>query len=243
VSQLSERLERVTGRIAAACARAGRDPGGVQLVAVTKTWGPDEVREAYDAGLRVMGESRMQEARQKVALCPSDVEWHMVGHLQSNKCRDAVQCFKRIHSVDSLNLLEKLDDACERTGVEIPVCLEVNVSGERSKFGLAPEAVPAVLEKSRSLMRVSVTGLMTVPPFFEEAEQVRPFFRSLRVLRDRWAEETGIMLADLSMGMSHDFEVAIEEGATLIRLGTVLFGGRAARKQRMAAGGTHEEGE
>jgi PLP dependent protein len=221
-----ERLDAVNGRIGAACARAGRDPSGVKLIAVSKTHGPDSVREAVDCGLRVFGENKVQEAKAKIPLCAGNLSWHMVGHLQRNKAYDAVQMFEMIHSIDSLKLLETIDAACDEAGRNMPVLIEVNVSGESSKFGMPPEAVPEILESANRLMHVSIVGLMTMPPFTEEVEKARPHFRRLRELRDQWRAATGIALDELSMGMTHDFEVAIEEGATWIRVGTALFGER-----------------
>jgi pyridoxal phosphate enzyme (YggS family) len=193
---------------------------------VAKTFGPDEVREAAECGLTVLGESRVQEAKQKIPLCPGHLEWHMVGHVQRNKVRDVVQLFGMIHSVDSLKLLETINGACQTAGRVMPVCLEVNVSGERSKFGLPPDEAPAILQQCGSLVNVEIVGLMTIPPFTEEPEGARPFLRRLRELRDEWATSGGFPLRELSMGMSHDFEIAVEEGATWIRVGTLLFGDR-----------------
>lgn len=223
---MQERVDAVLAGMAAACARAGRSVDTVGLVAVSKTRTPDEVMGAVTAGLRVFGESKVQEAAQKIPLCPGNLEWHLVGHLQSNKIRPAVALFRMIHSVDSWKLLAGLERACEDEGARLKVCLEVNVSGERSKFGLAPEAVPGVLAQSAALTRVSVVGLMTVPPFDPEPEKARPFFARLRELRDRWRAESGFALDQLSMGMSLDYGVAIEEGATWVRVGTDLFGER-----------------
>lgn len=224
------RLEQVTQKIGDACRRAGRDPAGVRLVAVAKTFGPDAVAEAAAAGVAIVGESKVQEARQKIPLCPSGIEWHMVGHLQTNKVKEAVRLFRMIHSVDSLRLLEAIDAACADAGVEMPVCLEVNVSGERSKFGMPPEQVYELIGQAGRLMRVSVVGLMTVPPFSPSQEDARPFFRKLRELRDELKKKTGFALDELSMGMSNDFEVAVEEGATLVRIGSLLFGERPKRQ-------------
>jgi PLP dependent protein len=221
-----ERLDTVNGRIEAACARAGRDPAGVKLIAVSKTHGPDSIREAAECGLRVFGENKVQEAKSKIPLCAGNLSWHMVGHLQRNKVPDAVQLFEMIHSIDSPKLLETIDSACDDAGRNMPVLIEVNVSGESSKFGMAPEAVPEILESANRLMHVNIVGLMTMPPFAEEAEKARPHFRRLRELRDGWRAATGVALEELSMGMTHDFEVAIEEGATWIRIGTALFGER-----------------
>ena len=221
-----DRLDAVNRRIEAACGRAGRDPAGVKLIAVSKTHGPDSIREAADCGLRVFGENKVQEAKVKIPLCAGNLSWHMVGHLQRNKAYDAVQLFEMIHSIDSLKLLETIDAACDEAGRSMPVLIEVNVSGESSKFGMAPEAVPGILESANRLMHVNILGLMTMPPFAEQPERARPHFRRLRELRDGWRAATGMALEELSMGMTHDFEVAIEEGATWIRVGTALFGER-----------------
>ncbi len=225
-----DRLAVVQERVEEACARCGRSADEVGIVAVTKTFGPDVVCEAADAGLRILGENRVQEARQKIALCPGHLEWHMVGHLQSNKVAAAAQFFSMIHSVDSLKILELLEVACRKVGVRMPVCLQVNVSGEASKSGMDPEAGPLLLERSCELTAVSVVGLMTIPPFTPEAEGARPHFARLRDLRDTWSESTGVPLEELSMGMSHDYSIAIEEGATLVRLGTALFGTRSGSR-------------
>ncbi len=228
--EIAERLKDVRKRVAAACVRSGRDPSDVTIVAVAKTHGPDAVREVSEAGIGIIGENRVQEAQQKMSLCPSSLRWHMVGHLQSNKSRAAVALFDMIHAVDSRNLIERLDHDAEEAGKRIPVCIEVNVSGESSKFGLAPDAVPAVLEFASGLRCVDVVGLMTIPPFTPDPEGARPYFRRLREHRDRWRESSGLRLDALSMGMSNDFDVAIEEGATMVRLGTILFGERARRE-------------
>jgi pyridoxal phosphate enzyme (YggS family) len=223
---LAETLGEIRGRMDAACRRAGRDPAEVRLLPVTKTLGPDIIGEAAAAGLSVFGENRVQEARQKIPLCASGLKWHLVGHLQTNKAREAVRLFEMIHSVDSVKLLEFLDRVCQEEGRSMPVCIEVNVSGERSKFGMAPAEVPALLARASSLFRVRIEGLMTIPPVAEDAEESRVFFRRLRELRDGWRRESGLDLPELSMGMSHDFEIAVEEGATWVRIGTLLFGGR-----------------
>jgi uncharacterized pyridoxal phosphate-containing UPF0001 family protein len=204
-----DRLARVQERMAAACARAGRRADEVQLVAVSKTYGPEYVREAADCGLRIFGENKVQEAEAKIPACPGTVSWHLIGHLQSNKAARAVALFDQIHSVDSLKLMQRLEAA-----------------GESSKLGLRPEGVPEVLAHAGELEYMQVVGVMTMPPLTPDAERARQFFRRLRELRDGWSTQCGLPLAELSMGMSHDFEVAIEEGATWIRVGTALFGGR-----------------
>lgn len=223
---MAERWERIQARMAQACARAGRDPAEVRLVAVSKTHPPEAVAEAARAGQRVFGENRVQEAAAKIPQCPGHLEWHLVGHLQANKVRPAVQLFRVIHSIDSEELLRRVDRISDEAGVRPEVYLEVNVAGEASKNGLAPEAVAPVLEAARGLARVEVRGLMTIPPVCEDPERARRYFRDLRVLRDRLASATGFALPELSMGMSHDFEIAIEEGATWVRVGTDLFGAR-----------------
>jgi pyridoxal phosphate enzyme (YggS family) len=235
-TDFQERLADIRQRIEAACRRAGRDAAGVNLLAVTKTLGPEAVAEATGAGLACFGESRVQEARQKIPQCPSNLHWHFIGHLQTNKVREALRWFEVIHAVDSVRLLEAIDRGAQEEGRTVPVCLEVNVSGERSKFGLNPDDVPAVLARASSLFRVRIMGLMTIPPIAADPAEARPFFQRLRTLRDRWQAETGVPLPELSMGMSHDFEVAVEEGATWIRLGTLLFGPRKKREIRELEG-------
>ena len=223
---MEEKLEDIRSRIGRACARAGRAPESVRLLAVSKGVSPERIAEAAAAGVAVLGENRVQEARQKIPRCPGHLEWHFIGHLQSNKVRECVCLFHMIHAVDSLRLLELIHEAADAEGRSVSVCLEVNVAGEATKHGLAPEAVPQVLEASARYHRVDVLGLMAIPPFCEEPEDVRPFFRRLREWRDQWQADFGVPLGELSMGMSHDFEVAIEEGATWIRLGAALFGPR-----------------
>ena len=227
-STFQERLDAIQRRIASACAKAGRAADEVRLVAVSKTHGPDRVREAAECGVTVFGENRVQEAGVKIPMCPGRLTWHLVGHLQSNKARPAARLFDMIHSIDSLKLLEAVERACHDEGKRMPVCIEVNVSGESSKFGLPPEKVPELLSAADRLQNVQIAGLMTMPPLTEDIEKARPHFRRLRELRDAWRAETGLPLDELSMGMSHDFEIAIEEGATLIRVGTALFGERGA---------------
>lgn len=225
---LADRLAHVEKRIAAACARAGRPRDAVLLVAVSKTQPPEIVTEAAALGLRVFGENKVQEARAKIPACPSHLSWHLIGHLQSNKAGWAAELFDVVHSVDSMKLVRALDKATEAAGRTLRILLEVNVSGEASKFGLKPEEVAAVLELANACPRLLVEGLMTMAPFAPDPEKARPHFRALRELRDRLARETGTPLDALSMGMSGDFEVAIEEGATMVRIGTLLFGERKA---------------
>ena len=218
-----QRLEKVELRIAAACERAGRPRDSVRLLAVSKTKSPEAVREAADCGLRRFGENKVQEAQSKISMCPSGLEWHLIGHLQSNKAKVAASLFQMIHSVDSLKLLQALD---AHAGTSLPVLLQVNVSGEASKSGMAPGEVAEVIEAANQMQKVEVHGLMTIPPFTTDPERARGHFSTLRELRDRLQQETGTPLPELSMGMSHDLEIAIEEGSTWVRIGTDLFGSR-----------------
>lgn len=223
---ISERIAEIRERMAAACKRSGREPDGVRLIGVSKKVSPELVSEGFECGLGIMGESRIQEAKQKMALCPGGIEWHLIGHLQTNKVKEAVRLFAMIHSVDSLRLLELIDHEAGVSGVSLPICLEVNVSGERSKFGLQPDILPDVLKAGTKLMNVDIVGLMTMPPFTEDPEGARPFLRKLKELRDQLRASQGFDLPELSMGMSNDFEVAIEEGATMVRIGTGIFSAR-----------------
>ena len=228
---LGEILAEVRARIDAACARAGRDPAGVEIVAVTKTHGAEVVKEAWDAGLRIVGENKVQEAAWKRPASVSGPMWHLIGHLQSNKVRHALELFDFIHSVDSVKLADRINMIADETGAAPHVLLEVNVSGEKSKSGMRPEEVgPTVRHICEACPRVTVEGLMTMAPFSEDPEDSRPCFRRLRELRDAVEQEQGVGLPRLSMGMSGDYEVAVEEGATWVRLGTVLFGERPKAK-------------
>ncbi len=229
---IQERLASVRERMAAACDRAGRHPDEVRLVAVSKTYPPDMVEAAVRGGCDCFGESRVYEALPKIEVCPGHLEWHFVGHLQRNKVQQVVPAFALIHAVDSLRLLERVETVADAVGKRAAICLEVNVSGESSKFGLAPADVPTVLEAANAMPHVDVQGLMTMAPFSPEAESARPVFRRLRECRDRWAAQSGFALETLSMGMTNDFEVAIEEGATLVRVGTGIFGRRPAADGR-----------
>ena len=218
-----QRLEKVERRIAAACEKTGRPRESVRLLAVSKTRPPEAVREAASCGLRLFGENRVQEAQSKIPMCPAGLEWHLIGHLQSNKAKVAARYFQMVHSVDSLKLLQALET---HAGTTLPVLLQVNVSGEAAKFGMKPDEVADVIEAANQMQKCEVHGLMTIPPFSPDPEKTRVHFSSLRNLRDRLQEETGTPLPELSMGMSHDLEVAIEEGSTWVRIGTDLFGSR-----------------
>ncbi len=227
MESIADNLEAVRGRIAEACRRAGRAPESVRLLAVSKTYGPDAVREAAAAGQRLFGENRVQEAAAKIPECPGNLEWHLIGHLQGNKAALAARLFDWVHSVDSVKLMEALDRQAGEAGRTLKVLVQVNVSGERSKSGLAPEAAPEVLALGNRLRHVQIRGLMTIPPLAEDPEKARPYFRKLRELRDQWASAAGMELPELSMGMTHDLETAIGEGATFVRVGTGIFGARA----------------
>ena len=228
---LSANFESIHQRIHAACARVGRDPGSVTVVAVSKGHPPEAVRAAADAGQMLFGENKVQEAKAKIPLCPGRLRWHMIGHLQSNKCRDAVHFFQMIESVDSLALAEEIAKVADKQATTVPVLLEVNVAGEASKFGYPPARLLEELARVNALRRIEIHGLMTVAPWSPDPEKVRPIFRQLRELKQRCEELLGAPLAHLSMGMSGDFEVAIEEGATIVRIGTALFGSRANAKR------------
>lgn len=227
-----QRLASMTARIDGAAARAGRDPSSIRLLGVTKTRLPEEIAEARGLGLNLFGENKIQEARAKIPLCPSDAEWHFIGHLQSNKARHAVALFHCIQTVDSVGIGEILDREAERCGRSLDVMIEVNVSGERSKFGVPPEGLTALAEAVNGSGQLRLTGLMTMAPFSTDPETARPYFARLRELRDDLSSRTGLLLPELSMGMSDDFEIAIEEGATIIRVGTALFGPRRSLAAR-----------
>jgi pyridoxal phosphate enzyme (YggS family) len=223
---LADNLAAIQQRIAAACARAERDPGSVTLLAVTKNRPPEVVSAAADCGQILFGENRIQEAKAKIPLCPGRLRWHFIGHLQSNKCRDAVAWFEMIQSVDSLSLAQEISKRSEQAAKTMPVLLEVNVAGEASKFGYPPERLLTELKQINALPRIDIQGVMAVPPWSASPENSRPHFRRLRELKQECEQILGVPLPHLSMGMTGDFEVAIEERATLVRLGTALFGPR-----------------
>jgi len=223
---LEANLKAVRQRIEAACARAGREPGSVTLIAVTKTQPPEVVCAAAALGLNLFGENKVQEAKAKISACPGRLRWHLLGHLQTNKCRDAVSLFEMVQSVDSLHLAEELNKRADQAAKTLPVLLEVNAVGEASKFGCRPDQLLTDLMRINALPRLEIYGLMTVPPWTLDPEKVRPVFRQMRELKERCEQILGAPLPHLSMGMTGDFEVAIEEGATIIRIGTALFGAR-----------------
>jgi PLP dependent protein len=223
---LAANLEAIRKRIEGACAKANRVPDSVALLAVSKGQPPEAVSEAAKLGLSLFGENKVQEAKAKIPLCPGHLRWQMIGHLQSNKCRDAVELFEMIQSVDSLHLAEEINRRAEQAAKRIPILLEVNAAGEASKFGYKPEQLLAEITRLNALPRLEIHGLMTVPPWSDDLEKVRPIFRQIRQLKEQCEQLLGALLPQLSMGMSGDFEVAIEEGATIVRIGTALFGAR-----------------
>jgi PLP dependent protein len=230
MNSIAENLERVREQIAQAAAKVGRSADDVELVAITKTHPSEKVREAVEAGQTLFGESRVQEARLKIPELLSNLRWHFVGHLQKNKIRHALPLFEMIHSIDSLALAKDMNRIAEEDGLHPRVLLEVNVAGEGSKFGFTPEKLREEMESLLALPRLSILGLMTIPPLAEEAEASRKFFVQLRELRDRVQTEFHVDLAQLSMGMTQDFPIAVEEGATLVRVGTAIFGERKRHK-------------
>jgi hypothetical protein len=230
MSLIAENLERVREQIASAAASSGRSADDVELVAITKTHPAEKVREAIEAGQTLFGESRVQEARAKIPELSSNVRWHFVGHLQKNKVRQALPLFEMIHSVDSLALAQDVNRIAEEEGLYPRVLLEVNVAGEGSKFGFAPDDLRKQIETLLGLPRLSIEGLMCIPPLTAESEGSRRFFVQVRELRDSLEKEFNMKLPHLSMGMTQDFAIGIDEGATLVRVGTAIFGERRARK-------------
>ena len=229
---IAQNFESIRRRIAEACARAKRNPADVTLLAVTKGQSPQAIEAVLDCGQLLFGENKVQEAKAKIPLCPGRARWHMIGHLQSNKCRDAVHLFGMIESVDSLDLAREIDRMADKSAKTVPILLEVNLAGESSKFGYKAETLLAELKEINALNKIEVHGLMTVPPFSPTPERSRPYFQQLRALKATCEEILGAPLPHLSMGMSGDFEIGIEEGATIVRVGTALFGPRvyAAKK-------------
>ena len=226
MNSIAENLERVREQIAQSAAKTGRTADDMELVAITKTHPPEKVREAVEAGQTLFGESRVQEARDKIPELPSNLRWHFVGHLQKNKIRHALPLFELFHSVDSLALAQEMDRIAADEGMHPRVLLEVNVAGEGSKFGFAPDKLREQMEALIALQRLSILGLMTIPPLAEEAEASRRYFVQLRELHDRLQTEFHVDLPQLSMGMTQDFLIAVEEGGTLVRVGTAIFGER-----------------
>lgn len=229
---IADNIARIRERISQAAARLGRDADSIALMAVSKTVEPARIREAYAAGIRILGENRVQEFAEKATALKdqAEAEWHLIGHLQSNKANRAAELFQAVDSVDSLRLAKKLDRAAEQVGRTLGVLIEINVGGEESKSGIAvssPE-LEEIISAAQDFTHVQINGLMTIPPFTEDPQGARPYFRALRELRDKIAARSlpRVRMDMLSMGMSHDFEIAIEEGSTCIRVGTAVFGER-----------------
>jgi pyridoxal phosphate enzyme (YggS family) len=229
---IAENVARVRERIRLAASSAGRDPDAITLMGVSKTFPPESIREAYDSGIRVFGENRVQEFASKADVLRDLVEarWHLIGHLQSNKAVKAADLFHAVDSLDSLKLAEKLNDAARASGKTLRVLVEINVGGEEAKSGVAPDSaeLDQLLAQAPQLASLEFCGLMTVPPYSEDPQGARPFFRKLRELREQIAGRglPRVNMDELSMGMSHDFEVAIEEGSTCVRVGSAIFGNR-----------------
>jgi hypothetical protein len=229
---IAENIAKVRERIATAARRAGRRPEEITLMAVSKTVSAERIREAYDAGLRLFGENRVQEFSDKAALLQDlpGAAWHMIGHLQTNKATRAAELFTAVDSLDSLKLAEKLNAAAGTLGKKLPVLIEINIGSEAAKSGVAPESreLEQILQAANLLENLEFSGLMTVPPFGDNPEGARPYFRKLQALRRQIADRRlpAVRMDVLSMGMSHDFEVAIEEGSTCVRVGTAIFGER-----------------
>ena len=228
---LSDRVQLVRQRIAAACQRSGRVPASITLVAVTKTIPASLIQQAIEVGVTDLGENRVQEAaikRETLGDLARRARWHLIGHLQSNKAKHAVELFDVIHSVDSCALIDELERQCAKRNRSVGVMIQVNVTGEATKSGCRPEMTEALAQAARQQPHLRLTGLMTIAPYIEDPETIRPVFRHLRVLRDQVGSSLQLPTSSfrLSMGMSHDFEVAIEEGADIVRIGTAIFGGR-----------------
>jgi len=225
--EIARNVEEIKKKVVEACGRAGRDPQEVKVLAASKTRTPSEIREAFKAGIELFGENRVQEARDKIpALKELPVEWHLIGHLQTNKVKYAVKLFDVIETVDRKKLVDELEKRLSQLGKVMRVFIEVKLSPEETKHGCSPEEVESLARYVLAKEHLKLEGLMTVPPYLENPEDVRPYFRKLREIRDSLQDKLGIPLPHLSMGMSHDFEVAIEEGATIVRIGTAIFGER-----------------
>lgn len=225
---IAENVARVRERMDAAARRAGRDPRKIRLVAVSKTVDPARIREALEAGVDSLGENYVQEAQKKIEELGHQAAWHFIGHLQSNKAKAAVRLFDWVHSVDSLRLAEELNRVAGQQKKVLPVLLQINLGRETTKFGALQDETFRLLEQMGSLPGISVKGLMAMPPFFDNPEESRPYFRALRELAAAVSRRkiAGVSMEELSMGMSNDFETAVEEGATLVRVGTAIFGAR-----------------
>ncbi len=231
ITNIEANIQQVSANIAEACKTSGRNQSEVRLVAVSKNHSPQQILQAVEAGLMQFGENRVQEARDKHPLLPENLSWHLIGHLQRNKVRLALKLFDLIHGVDSLELASAIDRIAAEEGLLPRVLLQVNVSGEGSKFGFQPDQLPAAMEELLTLERLDIIGLMTIAPMASEQDAVRPYFAGLRELRDQIQEQMAVGLPELSMGMTGDYQVAIEEGATMVRIGTAIFGKRDYSKE------------
>src|SRR6266480_2914462 len=231
MSSVAENLERVREQVAEAAAKVGRAVDEIQLIAISKTHDAEKVRAAYGAGQTLFGESRVQEARAKIPELPSNIRWHFVGHLQKNKIRHALPLFEIIHSIDSLALAQDINRIAQEEGLHPRVLLEVNVAGEGSKFGFAPDKLREQMQELLALARLSIEGLMCIPPLGVESEDSRKFFVQVRELRDSLEKEFSVKLPQLSMGMTQDFVIGIDEDATLVRVGTAIFGERSKKQK------------
>jgi len=225
MASIKENLLRVMERIERAARKVGRDPEEIKLVAVSKTVETARIKEAIEAGVAILGENYVQEAQKKIEEIGRPVSWHFIGHLQSNKAKYAIRLFDMIHSLDSISLAEELNRKAEQADLVIKVMIEVNLSKEATKFGTDEEMVLNLAKRIQNLSHLSLEGLMTMPPYFDSPEMSRPYYIALRELKERMVKE-GIPMKELSMGMSNDFEIAIEEGATYVRVGTAIFGQR-----------------
>ncbi|MDO9515312.1 MAG: YggS family pyridoxal phosphate-dependent enzyme [Syntrophales bacterium] len=228
MSAVGENIRRIREEIAEAALRSGREPSEIRLMAVTKTVDDKRILEAIEAGVDIMGENYIQEAKRKIEAMDVDVKWHMIGHLQSNKAKYAVRLFDMVHSVDRMGLAAELDKRSAAADRVTDILVEVNVSGEESKSGVRADDAPALVREIARLDNLSIRGLMTMPPWFDDPEDARPYCVALRELKDRIAAEEipGVEMRELSMGMSGDYRVAVEEGATIVRVGTAIFGAR-----------------
>lgn len=225
MSTIAENIENVQNRIKRVAEKVGRDAKDIKLVTVTKTVDVNRIREAINAGARILGENRVQEALPKLKEIGKIVSWHFIGHLQTNKAKDVVGNFELIHAVDSLRLSEEINRQSKKRDIVQEILIEVKLSEEESKYGMTENGLLPLIERASEFENIKILGLMTIPPFFDDAEKTRPYFKRLREIRDE-AEKRGFKLTELSMGMTHDFEVAIEEGATMVRIGTAIFGER-----------------
>lgn len=228
MSDVPENIKIVREKIAAAALRVGRDPSEVRLMGVTKTVDDERIMESIRAGIDIIGENYVQEAKRKIEKMGRSLPWHLIGHLQTNKAKYAVKLFDMVHSVDRISLARELSRRAAMIDTEMKILIEVNVSGEESKDGIAPELAEALVREAARLPGLKIKGLMTMAPWFDDQEEARPYFRRLRELKDAItaANISGVELAELSMGMSGDYEVAVEEGATIVRVGTKIFGSR-----------------